>query len=508
MKLEVSVAGAASGQGPKRENGVDLRRLTEIISQEMSHERFVERLEVARFSPDDILDIELSYNFAKFGHREQYRESGEPYFWHPRAVAVQLVEIRIALFECGRAAEARAGVTKEGLILALHHDTVEDTKLFGGEGLRGAFASEISAFRLLQAYGVDVMCGIDALTKVEAEDHGMSREEAKLASVEKVIASDPMTRRVKQSDRLHNLRTLGVTPPAKQRRIVKATLDQYVPSWRRDAAGGAKGRIVSQILLDLVEQTIAQLEESWKGQDETRFLAESSVEVPVHHIDIERATAYAIIDGIPGLRIVERQLIHFAYDIVAYGSTSEEDAAEDGGLSFDQIKDATFDLIDEMTRQGAHDWKLIAASILRDTVEHDYIFGSDSIPGMTYEEVASRNLAKVFGSEVLHLVLSQTRPAHARDVASSGASGENLERLPLLGAAAVLLQMTDTVERLKKLGSVSEPGQHAFVATLERGYMPIFEDFAQRPGRLQALLVRYLDKIQTQKGRIEHAWRT
>lgn len=483
-------------------SGIDLAALRASIRGEMTHERFVERLRSAGFDQDEILDIELSYNFAKFGHRDQYRESGEPYFLHPRAVAVQLIEIRRALIEAGREREGRAGVTKDGIILALHHDTVEDTKLFGGEGLRGQFAREISAFRLLWTYGVDVMCGIEALTRVEAGDHGISRAEAKLASVEKVTVSDPMTRRVKQSDRLHNLRTLDATPPAKQRRIVRATEEQYLPSWRRDAQADDEGRVVSQILLDLVNETIRDLRDSWRGQDESKILPETR-EPEEERIDLERATAYEILDGIPGLTIVERQLLHFAYDIAAYGHTSTEDAGQGGELSFDQIKAATFDLIDEMTRRRAHDWKLIAASLLRDTVEHAYIFGSDSISGLSYEYVASRNIAKVFGSEVRHLVLSQTR--HAGDQATA-TEPDFVQRLRQAGPAAVLLQMTDTVERLNKLTDVPEPGQHTFVETLDREYLATFEEFAGREGRLRELLRCYVDKIHGRKGRVESGW--
>lgn len=485
-----------------RDDGIDLDTLRASIAAEMNHEGFVRLLDAAGFSLDEILDIELSYNLAKFGHREQFRASGEPYFRHPRAVAVQLIEIRRALIEVGRGDEGRAGVTKDGIILALHHDTVEDTKLFGGEGLRGSFAKEISAFRLLWAYGVDVMCGIEALTKVEAGDHGITPAEAKLASVEKVTASDPMTRRVKQSDRLHNLRTLDATPPAKQRRIVRATEEQYLPSWERDAADDDLGGLVSQILLDLVNQTIRELRESWHGQDESKILPETRSPAE-ERFDLERATAYEILDGIPGLTIVERQLVHFAYDIAAYGHTSTEDAGQGGELSFEQIKAATFDLIDEMTRRRSHDWKLIAASLLRDTVEHTYIFGSDAIPGLRYEEVAARNIAKIFGSEVRDLVLSQTR----QDV--TGAANPNrdfAERLQAAGPAAVLLQMTDTVERLKKLSGVPEPGQHTFVEMLDREYMPMFEVFSVREGRLQGLLSCYHGKIEASKRQVELGW--
>lgn len=498
------MAGVPNESLPGGKSGIDLEALRRSISSEMSHELFVQRLEIAGFTQDEILDIELSYNFAKFGHSAQFRESGEPYFLHPRAVAVQLIEIRRALLVAGREEEARAGVTKDGIILALHHDTVEDTKLFGGEGLRGVFAKEISAFRLLWTYGVDVMCGIEALTKVEAVDHGISRAEAKVASVEKVTASDPMTRRVKQSDRLHNLRTLGATPPAKQRRIVRATEEQYLPSWERDARGDDAGRVVSQILLDLVNETIKELRESWRGQDESKILPENQLP-EAEHIDLERATAYEILDGMPGLTIVERQLIHFAYDIAAYGHTSTEDAGQDGELSFEQIKAATFDLIDEMTRQRSHDWKIVAASLLRDTVEHTYIFGSDSIVGLSYEQVAARNIAKVFGSEVRHLVLSQTRQDAVGD-ASGKQNRDFVERLQTAGPAAVLLQMTDTVERLNKLGDVPEPGQHTFVELLEREYLPMFEVFSEREGRLQELLRRYLQRIHDRKRRAELSW--
>lgn len=484
---------------------IDLDALRDRITGPMSHERFVERLQAAEFTDDEILDIELSYNLAKFGHHEQFRESGEPYFGHPRAVAVQLIEIRHALLEAGRRDEALAGVTRDGIVLALHHDTVEDTKLFGGEGLRGVFAREISAFRLLWTYGVDVMCGIEALTKVEAGDHGISPAEAKLASVEKVTASAPMTRRVKQSDRLHNLRTLGATPPAKQRRIVRATEEQYLPSWERDARSDEPGRVVSKILLDLVRETIRELRHSWRDQDESKILPETPRMPTVEHIDLERATAYEILDGIPGLTIVERQLIHFAYDIAAYGHTREEDAGEDGELSFEQIKAATFDLMDEMTRRRSHDWKLIAASLLRDTVEHTYIFGSDAISGLSYDEVAARNIGKVFGSEVRHLVLSQTRHRASAEAATNPHRAY-VERLQFAGPAAVLLQMTDTVERLKKLAGMSEPGQHAFVGLLDREYMPMFETFAEREGRLQDLLRRYLEVIRAQKRSVEHGW--
>ena len=71
-------AGTASVGGKSPADAVDLERLEYAIAQPVSHQSFVARLVDAGFSIPDILDIDLSYNFAKFGHRDQFRASGEP----------------------------------------------------------------------------------------------------------------------------------------------------------------------------------------------------------------------------------------------------------------------------------------------------------------------------------------------------------------------------------------------------------------------------------------------
>ncbi|MCB0783760.1 MAG: bifunctional (p)ppGpp synthetase/guanosine-3',5'-bis(diphosphate) 3'-pyrophosphohydrolase, partial [Flavobacteriales bacterium] len=68
-----------------------------------------------RRSPEDTRQIRKAFNLAVEAHKDQRRKSGEPYIYHPIAVA------RICAEEIG------LGAT--GVVAALLHDTVEDTDL-------------------------------------------------------------------------------------------------------------------------------------------------------------------------------------------------------------------------------------------------------------------------------------------------------------------------------------------------------------------------------------------
>jgi GTP pyrophosphokinase len=146
--------------------------------------------------------IEAAFEIARRAHAEQVRHSGEPYLAHPLGVAQIVAEL---------------GLDDVTIAGALHHDSVEDSKLTVDE-LEEVFGSEIA--------GV-----VDGVTKLDRL-HFDSKEAQQAASLRKMLvamARDIRVLLIKLADRLHNMRTISALPPAKQHRIAKETIDIYAP---------------------------------------------------------------------------------------------------------------------------------------------------------------------------------------------------------------------------------------------------------------------------------------
>lgn len=143
-----------------------------------------------------------AYLVAKKAHEGQMRRSGEPYISHPVAAALILAGMRL---------------DHQTIMATLLHDVVEDT-LISQEELLAQFGEEVAAL-------VD---GVTKLTKIKFE----SRAEAQAENFRKMVLAmvkDIRVIIVKLADRLHNMRTLGVMPNAKRRRIAIETLEIYAP---------------------------------------------------------------------------------------------------------------------------------------------------------------------------------------------------------------------------------------------------------------------------------------
>ncbi|MDP3560698.1 MAG: bifunctional GTP diphosphokinase/guanosine-3',5'-bis pyrophosphate 3'-pyrophosphohydrolase [Legionellaceae bacterium] len=139
---------------------------------------------------------------AEKAHHGQMRRSGEPYITHPVAAALILADMRLDY---------------QTIMATLLHDVVEDT-LVSKEDLISQFGEDVTAL-------VD---GVTKLTKIKFE----SRAEAQAENFRKMVLAmvkDIRVIIVKLADRLHNMRTLGVMPAAKRRRIAIETLEIYAP---------------------------------------------------------------------------------------------------------------------------------------------------------------------------------------------------------------------------------------------------------------------------------------
>ena len=143
-----------------------------------------------------------AYLVAEKVHQGQMRRSGEPYVTHPVAAALILAEMRLDY---------------QTIMATLLHDVVEDT--------------QTSKEELIQQFGEEVATlvdGVTKLTKIKFE----SRAEAQAENFRKMVLAmvkDIRVIIVKLADRLHNMRTLGVLPAAKKRRIAIETLEIYAP---------------------------------------------------------------------------------------------------------------------------------------------------------------------------------------------------------------------------------------------------------------------------------------
>ena len=152
--------------------------------------------------PDQVKRVFRAYEFGAEAHEGQQRLSGEPYIYHPLAVARILAEMRMDV---------------NSIIAALLHDVIEDTPT-AKDQVEKEFGEEVA----------ELVDGVSKLTQVKFE----SKAEAQAENFRKMMLAmvrDIRVILIKLADRLHNMRTLGVMPPPKRRRIAKETLEIYVP---------------------------------------------------------------------------------------------------------------------------------------------------------------------------------------------------------------------------------------------------------------------------------------
>ncbi|MFR5264189.1 RelA/SpoT family protein [Clostridium sp.] len=161
----------------------------------------IEKIE-ANVKGADIELIKKAYNFAFEAHKEQKRESGEPYIMHPVNVAMILSEL---------------GMDSNTIIAGLLHDVIEDTH-YSYDDVAEKFNKEVA----------NLVDGVTKLGKIKYK----SKEEQQADNVRKMLlamAKDIRVIIIKLADRLHNMRTLKFMPVNKQKSKAQETLDIFAP---------------------------------------------------------------------------------------------------------------------------------------------------------------------------------------------------------------------------------------------------------------------------------------
>ena len=128
--------------------------------------------------------------FATLKHSGQMRKGGEPYITHPITVS-QYVRDK--------------GLGIDYQIAALFHDLLEDT--------------DATEQEILELSNVDVLEAVKLLTKQDGYV---------MADYVEAIKNNPIAFEVKESDRLHNLRSAFCTSAEFKRKYILETVDWYL----------------------------------------------------------------------------------------------------------------------------------------------------------------------------------------------------------------------------------------------------------------------------------------
>ncbi|WP_454939179.1 RelA/SpoT family protein, partial [Capnocytophaga gingivalis] len=154
-------------------------------------------------SEEDKRLIRKAFDVAVDAHKEQRRKSGEPYIYHPIAVA------KIVAYDIGLDAVSIAS--------ALLHDVVEDTP--------------ITIEEIAQQFGDTIAKIVKGLTKISdlSRDTDVSFQAENFRKMLLTLNDDVRVILIKIADRLHNMQTMDAMPTYKQQKIASETLFIYAP---------------------------------------------------------------------------------------------------------------------------------------------------------------------------------------------------------------------------------------------------------------------------------------
>ena len=155
------------------------------------------------FTTADKKEIRKAFDLAVEAHSLQRRKTGEPYIYHPIAVA------KIVAYEIG--------LDTTSIVAALLHDVVEDTD-YTIEDIERLFGENVSRI-------------VNGLTKIShlKKEQNASVQAENFRKMLLTLNDDVRVILIKIADRLHNMQTMDAMPSDKQVKISSETLYIYAP---------------------------------------------------------------------------------------------------------------------------------------------------------------------------------------------------------------------------------------------------------------------------------------
>lgn len=189
--------------------------------------------------------IRKAFDIAIDAHKDQRRKSGEPYIFHPIAVA------KIVADEIGLGATS--------ITCALLHDVIED--------------SEYTYEHIEQIFGKKIADIVNGLTKISVmNQQNISVQSENYRKLLFTLSQDFRVILIKIADRLHNMRTLGSMRPDKQKKIASETVYIYAPLAHRFGLYNIKSELEDLSLKYNNPDIYNEIEEKLKDEKSKRQL--------------------------------------------------------------------------------------------------------------------------------------------------------------------------------------------------------------------------------------------
>ncbi len=163
-----------------------------------------ELLNVCRKNLEEVDEnlVSRAFKLCYASHEGIERASGEPYYYHPVAVA--------------KIVASEINIDDVSVVAALLHDTVEDT--------------EVTLDDIKEKFGDTVSHLIDGVTKISGVFKSRNTKQAEtFMKMLLSMAEDIRVVLIKFADRLHNMRTIQHLPREKQMQKATETMELYAP---------------------------------------------------------------------------------------------------------------------------------------------------------------------------------------------------------------------------------------------------------------------------------------
>jgi guanosine-3',5'-bis(diphosphate) 3'-pyrophosphohydrolase len=256
-----------------------LEQLVETLSIDLEQERkdilkkYRRLLRTAKpfLKDNDAKLIKKAFYTSVEAHKDMRRRSGEPYIYHPLAVAQIVVE--------------EIGLGTTGIVSALLHDVVEDT--------------DMRIEDIDRLFGKKVAKIIDGLTKISGRfEYGTSQQAENFRKMLLTLSDDVRVILVKLADRLHNMRTLDSMPRDKQLKIASETIFIYAPLAHRLGLYSIKSELEELYLKYTEPQEYRAISRKLRETKSSRDRFISKFTEPIAE-DLEKADLNYIIKGRP-----------------------------------------------------------------------------------------------------------------------------------------------------------------------------------------------------------------